>query len=308
MDYGLLGGLAEGVKQGLGSYRDERAYQDKKREAQAQAEAMRAQNAEESALKKRQMQMQMRSQGMMEDESGAFQQTPEAAEMDQLKKQQIRASIAKDLADSRKSKTGGLAAAGAVPAGPGKSLAPDKIMAVSEGNAIPQMLQDLKQTIKVNEGVFGPVSGRMAKLNPWDETSQTMEAQIRSSAQAFGRMMEGGVLRKEDEEKYRGMFPNLSDTPAVAKNKLALVERMLANKQSGNIEALKQQGYSTEGLDRGLIAPGLPSVLTGAGQKPGQGLIPNAVANDGPQPGTIVTVKGVKYRVGADGDSLEQVR
>jgi len=39
--------------------------------------------------------------------------------------------------------------------------------------------------------------------------------------------MEGGVLRKEDEIKYRKMLPQITDTPQVARNKIKNVTEML---------------------------------------------------------------------------------
>ena len=143
-----------------------------------------------------------------------------------------------------------------------KMLPPDKVLNVNEGNVIPQQLSDIRQTINQNSGSFGPVMGRLNSINPYDEKSKTIEAQMRAAAQAFGRYMEGGVLRKEDEEKYRHMFPQLSDTPEVAKNKLAIVDRLLASKQGSNVSALKTSGYDVSGVDSGLSVPDAPSILS----------------------------------------------
>lgn len=155
-----------------------------------------------------------------------------------------------------------------------KRLPADKVLSVNEGNVIPNMLGDIRQTIAANEDTFGPVAGRLASANPWNEKTKTMDAQLRSAAQAFGRYMEGGVLRKEDEEKYQKMFPQLTDTPAVAQNKLDLVDRLLKNKQASNIEALKLSGYDTRGVsgNADLRAPSAPQVLTRGSQKSGQAI------------------------------------
>jgi hypothetical protein len=142
-----------------------------------------------------------------------------------------------------------------------KQLPPDKVLSVNEGNNIPSMLQDIKGTLESQKGTFGPISGRLASMNPWGVAAKSADAQMRAVSQAFGRYMEGGVLRKEDEEKYRLMFPGLSDTPEVAKNKLAIAERLLAQKQNSNVDALKQQGYDVSGVDQRLPVPGVPDVL-----------------------------------------------
>jgi hypothetical protein len=142
-------------------------------------------------------------------------------------------------------------------------LNPTDITKYNEGNQIPTMLKDIEGTVNGNTDLFGPISGRVSSLNPWDTRTQTVEAQIRSSAQSFGRFMEGGMLRPDDEIKYRKMFPNLSDTPDVAKNKLALVSRLLAQKQSSTVEALRSGGYDVSPIDQNLSIPNLPGIVSG---------------------------------------------
>ena len=178
--------------------------------------------------------------------------------------------------------------------GQGKRLPSDKVLSVNEGNAIPKVLEDVKSTIEQNKEVFGPIGGRLAGLNPYDERAQTMDSQLRSASQMFGRYMEGGVLRKEDEEKYRKMFPQLRDTAKVAENKLAIVDRLLKSKQKSDLEALQASGFNIGGLDKGMPVPGLPGVLS---QKPAgkQQSINSAVAADiGPQ-GMSVNQGGHTY-------------
>lgn len=160
----------------------------------------------------------------------------------------------------------------------GTRLPADKVLNVQGGGAILGALPDLQQTIDSNEGLFGPVMGRVGSMNPYDEEAQTIDAQMRAQSQAFGRHMEGGVLRKEDEEKYRKMFPQLTDTPAVAKNKLQLVERMLAQKQSSDIQALKQSGYDTKGLRAPDGLPGIPQAIVGIKPPPQSGAFGEAQA------------------------------
>ncbi len=168
-----------------------------------------------------------------------------------------------------------------------KMLPPDKVLSVNEGNAIPTMLQDIRSTIGSNQGAFGPVMGRLSALNPYNEKATTIDAQMRAAAQSFGRYMEDGVLRKEDEDKYRKMFPQLGDTPQVAKNKLDIVERLLGERQNSNIAALKQSGYDVSGVEKGLSVPKAPAILSSTGKN--GDLIPDAVAGNqwGIRPGTI---------------------
>lgn len=157
-----------------------------------------------------------------------------------------------------------------------KMLPADKVLAVSEGQRIPTMLEDIRGTIEANRNSFGPVSGRLSSLNPYNEKAQTIDAQMRAASQSFGRFMEGGVLRKEDEDKYRKMFPNLSDTPEVAANKLAIVDRLLRQTQGANVKALSASGYDTSAFNGASSAPELPNVLSQGSQG---GLISQAHAS-----------------------------
>ena len=61
--------------------------------------------------------------------------------------------------------------------------------------------------------------------------------------------MEGGVLRKEDEEKYSKMLPQTTDTREVAKQKLDGVKRMLDQKRQGYLSDFSASGYDTSGLE-----------------------------------------------------------
>lgn len=150
--------------------------------------------------------------------------------------------------------------------GQGTKLAADKVMRIQEGDSVASMLPDISETIKANSDSFGPIAGRIGGMNPYDTKSQTIDAQMRASSQAFGRYMEGGVLRKEDEEKYRKMFPNLSDSKEVAENKLAIVQKLLVDRQRGDLDALTKAGYNTEPFNR-RESPALPQVLGGGAPK-----------------------------------------
>jgi hypothetical protein len=131
-----------------------------------------------------------------------------------------------------------------------RQLSASDVMKVQEGANVPMMLDDVGNVIEANSNIFGPVQGRVENLSPWNTQARTVDAQMRAASQAFGRFMEGGVLRKEDEEKYRKMFPNLSDTPSVARNKLDIVRNLLNQRQSGNVQALSRAGFDTSAFSQ----------------------------------------------------------
>lgn len=140
-----------------------------------------------------------------------------------------------------------------------RELSASDVMKIQEGNNIPVMLDDVEQVIQSNSEIFGPFEGRARQLNPYDTQGKTVESQMRAASQAFGRYMEGGVLRKEDEEKYRRMFPNLSDTPSVAQSKLQVVRRLMQQRQAGNLKALSGAGFDVRPFGGTGPEVGMPS-------------------------------------------------
>ncbi len=138
--------------------------------------------------------------------------------------------------------------AGAAAAQNGKILPASSVLALNEGQSVARMLPDVEKAIQSNSSIMGPVGGRVRGANPYDTNAQTTDAQFRAASQSFGRFMEGGVLRKEDEEKYRKMFPQFSDKPDVAKNKLSIVRRLLASKYESDRTTMGKSGYDVSGF------------------------------------------------------------
>ena len=136
-----------------------------------------------------------------------------------------------------------------------RGLTQNMIKTLNERNTNPIVIGDLDSLIDQNKNRFGPVAGRLGGANPYDTDSQAINSKLKASSQAFGKYMEGGVLRKEDEVKYEKMFPQLKDTPEVASRKLEIVRDMLQKKQQSDLDAFQSQGYDLEGLELPEDAP-----------------------------------------------------
>lgn len=96
----------------------------------------------------------------------------------------------------------------------GKRLSDGTIKQLSESKAAIQSLRDLRTTLQENEQYIGPVAGLQA-LNPYSDAKKA-EAKINLVRQRVGKALEGGVLRKEDEEKYKTILSTLRDEPTTA--------------------------------------------------------------------------------------------
>lgn len=133
-----------------------------------------------------------------------------------------------------------------------KSVPASSLMTYSDIKLGQSIMGDLVGTVQESSDIMGPISGRARKVNPYDTRTQVFDAKMRATAQIVGKAMEGGVLRKEDEIKYRNMLPNINDTPAVALGKIQQVKAMLDERERLTRSTLETGGYT-------LGADGIPS-------------------------------------------------
>lgn len=131
----------------------------------------------------------------------------------------------------------------------GKQMSETATMRVSAGRDAFDSMSTVRNSMKEYKSIMGPVEGRFRAMNPYDVDAQNFNSAMRIASQNVGKFMEDGVLRKEDEEKYKEMLPNISDKEEVAEFKLQQVSEMLQKKHNQNVQALKDQGYSIKGLE-----------------------------------------------------------
>jgi hypothetical protein len=90
-------------------------------------------------------------------------------------------------------------------------------------------ISDLKGEVSESGANF-PVLGNLRSLNPFDAEAQGLNTRMKVIKQTIGKAMEGGVLRKEDEEKYKKMLPTMGDTDETALDKIDYIEQSLSAK------------------------------------------------------------------------------
>lgn len=95
-----------------------------------------------------------------------------------------------------------------------KPLSDTAIKDIQQSESAVANLNALKQVVESNLQFVGPISG-LARFNPWSKARQ-IQAEIDRVKQQVGKTLEGGVLRKEDEEKYKKILATLADTPETA--------------------------------------------------------------------------------------------
>lgn len=107
----------------------------------------------------------------------------------------------------------------------GKPLSDTAVKEITQSETAIEQLEDLKAKIQSNLQYIGPISG-LSALNPYSKARQ-VQSDIDRVKQNVGKALEGGVLRKEDEEKYKKILATLTDTPDTAVYKVnSLIKQM----------------------------------------------------------------------------------
>jgi len=97
----------------------------------------------------------------------------------------------------------------------------------------------------------GPIE-QWKKVNPYDWKAQGKQQLVAATKQLVGKALEGGVLRKEDEEKYAKILPTMGDTYESAKLKTEQLSAMLNNAYVAKRSALKNAGYDVKNFSGGV--------------------------------------------------------
>jgi hypothetical protein len=100
---------------------------------------------------------------------------------------------------------------------PTKLTAGERTIQANAESAL-QQAEELKKTLEANKEYVGPVAG-LAKYWPGSK-AQVIDADVKLAKQRIGKVLEGGVLRKEDEKKYKDMLADLTNNPATAIGKM----------------------------------------------------------------------------------------
>lgn len=134
--------------------------------------------------------------------------------------------------------------------GGGRPLTDTQAKLISEGNQLSLSLQPLYSLVQNQSNLFGPVAGRIGGANPFNTAATTAKSQLKTAAQLIGSYLEQGKLTDADVPKYEAILPQLTDTPAVAKNKLDNIGRLIEQKKQQYLQDFGSAGYNTSGFGR----------------------------------------------------------
>ncbi len=147
----------------------------------------------------------------------------------------------------------------------GSKLTAEQTALLSGIDTSSKQLEKIEKIIDESSPLMGPVKGALTSLSPYATETRTFDAQMKLAAQKIGVSLERGKLTDADIERYRKMLPNITDTPEVAKGKIAIVKQLLADEKMAQIETLGKSGYNVSKLmDEPQTAAAEPSVKESA--------------------------------------------
>jgi len=132
----------------------------------------------------------------------------------------------------------------------GSKLPASEAVSLGSANSAYQALGDAGKVFEANQSISGPIQGRISSIMASGEFGDTgkraksFDAQMKANAQIIGKSLEGGKLTDQDIERYKQMLPNLNDSADAAKDKIAILQNMLSQKQRAEASALGQAGYN----------------------------------------------------------------
>lgn len=195
-----------------------------------------------AAIDKMQGQIMQAEQGMSENEIAMLRsQLNNEFQVDNLGYRKEQDKAKNELERQRIAK-------GANPTADGKILPAHVSEKYTESQGTVDMATDLSGVIAANAKFMGPVSGGLLAKNPYDVERRELQGKFDLIRQKIGRMIEGGVLRKEDEIKYQKILPSINDMPEVAASKAREMEAMLKQDIGRSMENYGRAGYNVSGF------------------------------------------------------------
>ena len=110
------------------------------------------------------------------------------------------------------------------------------------------MLDNLVENPSFKSLTNSPID-KLRALNPWDEDAKSFQQLIATTKQVIGKGLEGGVLRKEDEEKYKKILPDRGEPLNIRQRKAQQLRDMLENKYNTDISSLASTGANVSNFE-----------------------------------------------------------
>jgi hypothetical protein len=123
-----------------------------------------------------------------------------------------------------------------------------------------QLLSEIKTGATSQLGAAMP--NLVTEYTGWGQDAKKAQSLINLVRQRIGKALEGGVLRKEDELKYKDILATIGDDPELALQKLAIVEQDMEGNLDWTLNSLEDSNYDVsrhrqrvEGRRKGYAQP-----------------------------------------------------
>jgi hypothetical protein len=83
----------------------------------------------------------------------------------------------------------------------------------------------------------------VTEITGWGADAKSKNAVIARVKQVIGKALEGGVLRKEDEHKYKDILPTVGDVPSVVTDKINGLGKAIELRRQRELDAREDAGY-----------------------------------------------------------------
>ena len=139
--------------------------------------------------------------------------------------------------------------------GQGKIITGDMTRVLADIDAAEADMSSLAAAVEANQSIMGPIAGRIVGMNPYSTEAKALDAKMKIAAQNIAKSLEGGKLSDQDILRYREMLPNITDTPEVAKSKIAGVNALLKQRRESQLGVLRKSGYNVGGFEQVASQP-----------------------------------------------------
>lgn len=129
----------------------------------------------------------------------------------------------------------------------------DLTTAMGEADTLDQVVTDPGLVAKFEAAVVPDWVNNLT--GGWANDAKAQNAVIARVRQIIGKGLEGGVLRKEDEIKYKDMLPNLGENKELVTQKIKTMKAALDRKRGDLINSLSDAGYDVSRYQARTAAP-----------------------------------------------------
>lgn len=137
----------------------------------------------------------------------------------------------------------------------GKTLSNSQAAQFGEADNALDLIKDRQAAAEGTDQLGGPIKGRIMGNMPYAAQTKNFKADLDLSRQLIGKYLEGGVLRKEDENKYKDILPTVNDLPSVVAHKWAELYKRVEAKRTAHAKAFQKLGYYVGDYADGGVSP-----------------------------------------------------